>query len=209
MAKEARSEAERLFLDAKGQITNVEIAKKVGAHPITVGKWKQQDDWNRKLSKGSSKPAQKAETGTAPARKKSPREQAFKAYLKAGGKISNKAIADQVGVSGTTISNWKKAEGWDAKLKKEAKARAVERKSAPAPVEVPPVRDVQVIEEIVIDVDALTYPDHISLLNQQISEILGGGLLPPMDLLAVAEAKEAVLQALMAYLEVMDMTSEG
>ena len=50
MEKDAKNKAERLFLDAKGKISNVEIAKKVGAHPITVGKWKRQDNWSGKLA---------------------------------------------------------------------------------------------------------------------------------------------------------------
>ena len=91
---------------------------------------------------------------------------------------------------------------------KEPKARPAETRKAPAKPKVPAVPVVQAADEIEIDVEALTYPDHISLLNRQITEILEGGPLPPMDLLAVAEAKEAVLQALMAYLEVMDMASE-
>lgn len=207
MAKEARNQAERLFVEAKGKITNVDIAKKVGAHPITVGKWKKQDNWAAKLAAGKPKTPQKA--SAAPAAKKGSREQALKSYLKAGGKITNKAIADQIGVSATTISNWKKAESWDAKLKKESKPRAAKTRRAPVAAKITTVPEVQAAEEIEIDVEALTYPDHISLLNNQISEILRGGLLSPVDLRAIAEAKEAILQALLAYLEVMDMASEG
>ena len=77
------------------------------AHPITVGKWKRQDDWAGKLASSQEKVAQKG--ATTPVRKKTAHDEAFRSYLEAGGKVSNQALADKVGVSGTTISNWKNA----------------------------------------------------------------------------------------------------
>lgn len=206
MQKEARTKAERVFLEAKGKITNVEIAKKVGAHPITVGKWKKEDNWAGKLAAGQAKPPQKKEA--KPVRKKTAHEAAFAAYLKAGGKMSNKALADQVGVSATTISNWKTAEGWSGKLQPPpaAKIAVLEKREAPAKIPPPPAGPV--VEEVEIDVDQLAAPDHITTLNKQLEEILERGHLSPTDLKIMAEAKEAVLRAVMAYLEVMDMTAE-
>lgn len=206
MQKEARTKAEKVFLEAKGKISNVEIAKRVGAHPITVGKWKKQDNWAGKLAAGQAKPPQKKEA--KPVRKKTAHEAAFAAYLKTGGKISNKALADQVGVSATTISNWKTAEGWSGKLQPPPapKIAVLEKKKAPAKVPPPPATPV--VEEVEIDVDQLAAPDHIASLNKQIEEILERGHLSPADLKVMAEAKEATLRAVMAYLEVMDMTAE-
>lgn len=60
--------------------------------------------------------------------------------------------------------------------------------------------------EIVVDV--LACPDHITLRNRQIDEILLRGRLSPVELTAVAEAKEAVPRVVFAYLEVLETTSE-
>jgi hypothetical protein len=206
MEKGARTKAESLFLDAKGKVSNVEIAKKVGAHPITVGKWKREDAWSEKLAQAGEEASQGQRRSSA--RKKVAHDEAFKLYLEAGGKMSNLALAEKVGVSATTISNWKTAESWSAKLQPPlAPAPAVLEKKE-APPEVPSPAEAPVLEEIEIDVDALAAPDHIRLLNKQIGEILTRGHLSPADLKMTAEAKEAVLRAVITYLEVMDMTSE-
>jgi transposase len=210
MEKDAKNQAERIFLKAMGKISNVEIAKKVGAHPLTVGKWKRQDDWTGKLAQAQVKGPEK--TRKTSVRKKGARDEAFKSYVEAGGKISNKALADQVGASSASIANWKAAESWDEKLKKEPKAepQAAETETAEAVVEAPPVQELaeEEVTEIEIDVDALACPDHINVLNKQIDEILGRGHLSPIELKTVAEAKEAVLRVIIAYLEVVEMTAE-
>jgi uncharacterized protein YjcR len=205
MEKEARSQAERIFLGATGKISNVEIAKKVGAHPLTVGKWKRQDDWAGKLAEAQAKGPKKARKTSL--RKKAAHDEAFKSYMEAGGKLSNKALADQVGASAASIANWKAAESWDEKLKKEPEPQAAEIESAEVAAELPPVQEMKEEEVTEIDVDALAYPEHINLLNKQIDEIVGRGPLSLIDLKAVAEAKEAVLRAVIAYLEVVEMTA--
>ncbi len=48
--------------------------------------------------------------------KKDQMERAEKMYLKSKGDITNKAIADAVGVNSLTVGRWKKRRGWDEKL---------------------------------------------------------------------------------------------
>ena len=206
MQKDAKSEAERIFLEATGKISNVEIGKKVGAHPITVGKWKRQDDWTGKLAEAQAKRPEKARKTSV--RKQAAHDEAFKSYMEVGGQISNKALADQLGASPTSIASWKASESWDEKLEKEPEPQAPEIQSAEEAAEPPQVQEMPEEEETEIDVDVLACPDHITLLNKQIDEILGRGNLSPVDLIAVAEAKEAVLRAVIAYLEVLEMTTE-
>jgi transposase len=206
MLKEARTKAESIFFEVQGKISNVEIAKRVGAHPLTVGKWKRDDDWTGKLATGQARPTEKEKT--APVRKKAAHEQAFKLYVEAGGKISIKALADKVGVSATTISNWKTAESWRAKLQLPPAPEPAVLQTKEALAEIPPPAEAPAVEEIEIDVDELAAPDHIRLLNKQIEEVLTRSHLSPADLKTMAAAKEAVLRAVKAYLEVMDMTSE-
>ena len=52
MKKEARIQAEKTFRRAGGKITNREIAKLVKVNPLTVGRWKRDDDWKSKLKAG-------------------------------------------------------------------------------------------------------------------------------------------------------------
>ena len=82
MKEEARTKAWRIFEEAKGKISNVEVAKKVQAHPITVGKWKRRDDWAGKLASSQEKVAPKG--ATTPVRKKTAHDEAFRSYLEAG-----------------------------------------------------------------------------------------------------------------------------
>jgi uncharacterized protein YjcR len=206
MQKEARHQAEQIFLDAKGKLSNVEIAKKVGAHPITVGKWKREDDWTGKLSEAEKNAPKKQQVSSA--RKKKAHDEALRLYVESNGKVSNKALADRVGVSATTISNWKTAEGWNESREQQLEPKSTNIEEEEAPKRVSASAEVQAIDEIEIDVDALAYPDHISVLNKQIDEVLGRSALSPTDIKTVAEAKEAVLRVVRAYLEVMEMVSE-
>jgi len=178
----------------------------VGVHPLSVGRWKRDDDWPVKLAKAQAKGPEKARKISV--RKQQAHDKAFKAYLESGGKISNRVLADQVGVSAAGISSWKASESWGEKLEKGAKPLAAEIAPVEAGSELPPALEMDEKDEIEIDVDALAYPDHISLLNRQIDELLGRGLLSPVDLKTIAEANEAVLQVVIAYPEVLEMISE-
>lgn len=259
MDKDARSKAERIFLGAMGKISNIKIGQMVGAHPITVGNWKKQDNWIGKLPetptknapaasspasaetaraakpsaeakrpaaakpkatakpKAAAKPAamEKDQAAATPRKRtrKSPgvyqaaRSEALKVYLEAGGKISNEALARQFGVSSAAIVSWKSSDAWKEKLAMQPKPQAATVERSEVAVAVSAVE--QMLEDAIeIDVDALTNPDHITLLNKQIDEILGRGHLSPTDLKTVAEAKEAVLRVVIAFLEIAEMTTE-
>jgi hypothetical protein len=249
MDKDSRSNAERIFLGAMGKLSNVEIAKKVGAHPITVGKWKKQDNWTAKLAEARPKATAKPNTPAPPKATASPkppasegaatkakpkpqaspkpadsatprkrtrkspgiyqvaRGEALKVYLETGGKISNEALGRQVGVSPASIASWKASDAWKQKLDMKPEPRISKIESAEVEAAVSAVQEM-LEEAIEIDVDALTSPDHITLLNQQIDELLGRGHLSPTDLKTVAEAKEAVLRVVIAFLEIAEMTTE-
>ncbi|MGO9572276.1 MAG: phage terminase small subunit-related protein, partial [Desulfomonilaceae bacterium] len=107
MKKEARIQAEKMFLRAEGGIANKEIAKALKVNPVTVGRWKRSDNWGSKLKAGTQA-AQKV--GAREVRKKAAREKAVKLYMEVGGNVTNKELAKKVGVSPATISNWKRAD---------------------------------------------------------------------------------------------------
>ena len=186
MKKEAREKAEKLF-KSKGKMTNVEIAKKAGVNPLTVGKWKREDDWTKKLTEKAKEPKETTEPG--PIRKKGAHDDALKLYLDSGGKIANKELAGKVGVSAATISKWKASEDWS---------------TLPAPK----VPQDEAAEEKEIDLDALASPEHITLLNKRIEDMLSQTYLSPIDLKTLAEAKEAVLGAVSAYVDVIERICE-
>jgi hypothetical protein len=187
MKKEAREQAERIFLKSQGKMSHVEIAEKVGVNPLTVGRWKREDDWATKLTQKAKQGKEKAEL--APVRKKDAHDRALKMYLESDGKIANTQLASTVGVSATTIAKWKASEGW-----------AVAATPLAPPADQP--------EEIEIDLDALASPEHISLLNKRIDDMLNQAYLSPTDLKTLAEAKEAVLGAVSAYLDVVERLCE-
>ena len=206
MKKEAREQAQGIFLDAGGKISNVDIAKKLGVNPLTVGKWKKADGWTAKLTAKPEKKAEKA--APRPARKKGAQDQALKLYLKSGGKITNAQIASKVGVSPSSIANWKRGERWAEKLTKP------EAPLPPAPARVrkqakpPDVPKTPTAEEIEIDLDKLSSPDHIDRLNKKIDELLDRGYLSPGDLKTLAEAKEAVLCVVRTYIDIIERWPE-
>jgi hypothetical protein len=206
MKKQAREQAQVIFLDANGKISNVDIAKKVGVNPLTVGKWKKADGWTAKLTAKPEKKAEKA--APIPARKKGAQDQALKLYLKSEGKITNAQLASKVGVSPSSIANWKRGERWAEKVTKPkaplppAPARA--RKQAKPP-EVPKT---PTAEEIEIDLDKLACPHHVNLLNKRIDGLLNQEHLSPTDLKTLGEAKEAVLGVVSAYIDIVERWPE-
>jgi len=130
-------------------------------------------------------------------------------YMKAAGKITNKAVADKVGVTTTTISNWKAREKWSDKLMEQSELRVPLLEETDEPTSIPPaVAPVEEAEEMEIDLDALACPDHITLLNKRIDEMLRREHLSAMDIKTVAEAKEAILRAVTAYIDVVERISE-
>jgi transcriptional regulator with XRE-family HTH domain len=207
MKQEARNEAQRIFFSANAKVSNVEIAKKLRVDPRTVAKWKREDDWESKFSRiqagdGSEK------IRSRPLKKKGAHDQALSLYLEASGEMSNRTLAKRVGVSVQTISNWKLAESWSEKLRESPKSEPIEIGELKAPPELPSVREPEEADEIQIDVDEVAYPEHVTLLNKRIDQILGQKHLSPTDLKTVAEAKIAVLHAVRAYVEVLERALE-
>ncbi len=207
MKEDARTKAESIFREAKGKISNVEIARQVGVNALTVGKWKGKYDWAASPAK-VKKPR--------PPRKKEALEQALQFYLESGGNISNKALGDKVGVSNATIANWKKAGTWLEKLAPqmpeepavtEAQLEAPREEATEPQREAVPSEAAEEDQEIEVDLDEIARPDHFTVLNQRIDEMLGRDYLSPQDLKIAAEAKEAVLSAVAAYLEVLERGS--
>jgi uncharacterized protein YjcR len=209
MKKDARQQAERVFLDAAGKISNVDIAKQVGVNPLTVGKWKKADDWTAKLTEKSEKRPQKV-APKAP-RKKDAHDQALNLYLESEGKIGNTGLASKVGVSPNSIANWKRSERWAETLVESKKASS----SDPMPLEEPAATvEIQVTaeaeeKEIEIDLEQLACPHHINELNKRIDDLLSQKYLSPTDLKTLAEAKEAVLGIVGAYIGIMERWSEN
>jgi transposase len=222
MKKEARTKAATLFLQSGGKATNKEIADKVGVNPLTVGRWKKQDNWAAKLEEPKPKPKPKAPAAKieqpkpkasavkrpTAVRKKAKQEEALKLYLKAGGKITNNALATKIGVSPVTISNWKNAGGWSAQAKKTPVSVPEAIESVEEKILLSLFQETQTVEEIEIDIEALTVPDHITVLNKRMDEMLAREYLSPEDLKTAAEAKEAFLKAVSAYIDVLEKVSE-
>jgi len=206
MKKDARQQAESIFLNANGKISNVEIAKKAGVNPLTVGKWKKADDWTAKLTAKSEKRPQKA-APKAP-RKKGAHDQALNLYLESEGKIGNTVLAGKVGVSPSSIVNWKRSERWAETLMESKKPLSPE----PMPLEEPPttlqIQVTEEAEEIEIDLEHLACPDHINRLNKRIDDMLSREYLSPTDLKTLAEAKEVVLGVVSAYIDIVERCSQ-
>lgn len=77
---EERKQAERLYLESKGNIKLVEIAEKLGLPDNKVRKWKSLDNWEGKLhpakvEKGKKKPVERStkEKGSVPPKKGAPK----------------------------------------------------------------------------------------------------------------------------------------
>lgn len=187
MKKEARIQAEKMFLRAAGKITNREIAKGVAVNPLTVGRWKRDDKWEAKLKQLQK--ADKKEAGASVVRKKAARDKAVQFYMDAGGNITNKELAMRVGVSPATISKWKELDGWIDQIK----AEPVEPEPAPAaPVEEPD-----------LDMGDLAAPEQIIHINQKINALLQREHLTAEEIGHLADAKSDLLEALEIYLAIV------
>jgi uncharacterized protein YjcR len=181
MKKEARQQAKKMYVKAKGKITNKEIADTVKVNPLTVGRWKRDDKWESDL-KAPKPPARKA---TGVVRKKAARDKALNLYTNAGGNITNKDLARRVGVSPATISKWKELDGWDSKVAEEEK-KAPEREKA----------------EPELDMGELASPDQIVRINQRIDGLLQRDHLTAGEVAELAAAKRDMLDAVEIYVAI-------
>ncbi len=192
MKKEARIQAEKTFRRAGGKITNREIAKLVKVNPLTVGRWKRDDDWKSKLKAGEHVAPKEA---AVVVRKKAAHDKALKLYMEVWGNITNRDLAKKVGVSPATITKWKRADGWiDQFTPWEAEQKAELR------------------EEAEFDIGELVSPEQIIQINQRIDSLLKRDYLTASEVADLAEAKSALLEAVDTYLtivhEVGEMKSE-
>jgi uncharacterized protein YjcR len=182
MKKEARIQAEKMFLKAGGKITNREIAEATKVNALTIGRWKRENDWEAKLKGEEEQPK---EMGGV-VRKKAARDKAIKLYLDADGNITNKDLAKRVGVSPATISKWKQLDNWIEKIEPEEEGREE--------IEQP---------ETDLDMGELASPEQIIRLNRRIDSLLERDYLTASEVAALAEAKSDLLAAVEIYLSIV------
>jgi len=191
MKKEARIQGEKMFLKAGGKITNREIAGAVKVNPLTVGRWKREDNWEERLKELQRESAKEPRAGIV--RKKEARDQALALYMDAGGTITNKELAKAVDVSPATISKWKETDNWIEKIKMQ-----------PVELEEPPT----LIEEPGLDMGELAAPEQIIQINRKIDLLLQREHLTASEVADLAYAKADLLAALEVYLNIVRQVSE-
>ncbi len=187
MKKEARAQAEKIFIKAGGKITNRDIAKAVNVNALTIGRWKNEDKWGAKLK--GDEPSQ-VTTGAASGtivRKKAARDKALNIYIEAEGNITNKELAKRTGVSPATISKWKEQDKWDDQL---APAREFDIKSAQR-------------DEQQIDIGELVSPEQIVEINRRIDNLLARDYLTAGEIADLATAKSDLLEAVLTYMDIV------
>ncbi|HTY22252.1 MAG TPA: phage terminase small subunit-related protein [Desulfomonilaceae bacterium] len=192
MKKEARSQAEKIFLKAGGKITNREIAKAVEVNALTVGRWKREDKWAAKLKRMEQPPAKAAEGREVVVRKKAARDKALQLYIAAGGNITNKDLAKRAGVSAATISKWKEHDDWDKQF---ASAKETTIRSAQA-------------EERELDIGELVAPEQIVQINRRIENLLSRDYLTASEIADLAVAKSDLLEAVLTYMDIVREVGE-
>jgi transposase len=190
MKKEARLQAEKIYLNAKEKITNREIAKALNVNALTVGRWKREDGWDATI-KAKAQAATKEKAGLV--RKKEAREKAVKLYMQAGGNITNKELAKKVGVSPATISKWKEVDAWITQI------QLVPIESEESPVDQ---------EDSGFDLGELASPEHIIEINRKIESLLIREHLTASEILDLASAKSTLLEAIVTYLVIVRDVTE-
>lgn len=187
MKKEARAEAEKIFLKAGGKITNRDIAKTVEVNPLTVGRWKREDEWGSKLKQAEPAHTKGSAAPGMVVRKKAARDEALKIYMETEGSITNKELAKRVDVSPATVSKWKEQDGWDDQLilMKGSDIRTAER------------------EEREIDIAELVSPEQIVEINRRIENLLARDYLTSSEIADLATAKSDLLEAVLTYMDIV------
>jgi len=191
MKKEARLQAEKMFLNAKGKITNREIAKTLNVNALTVGRWKREEEWDSILKAREQAAIKEDRAGSV--RKKDARDKAVRLYMDAGGNITNKELAIKVGVSPATISKWKEVDAWISNIQLQ-----------PLTVQESPVAQ----EEPGFDLNEMTSPEQIIRINKKIDVFLAREHLLASEILDLADAKSALLESVETYLAIVrDLTA--
>jgi DNA-binding XRE family transcriptional regulator len=187
MKKEARAQAERIFIKTGGKITNREIAKTVEVNPLTVGRWKREDKWDTKLKRAEPEAAKAGTTPGIIVRKKVERDKALKIYMEMEGSITNKELAKRVGVSPATVSKWKEQDGWDDQL---TLMKSADIRATP-------------IEGEEIDIGELVSPEQIVEINRRIENLLARDYLTASEIADLATAKSDLLEAVLTYMDIV------
>lgn len=191
MKKEARNDALKVYLKAKGKINNKQIAEKVGVNPLTVGRWKREDNWQKTLEEKLAEPARQAPPAGDVVRKKAQHDAALKLFLDSGGKITNKEMAKTVHVSPATIAKWKTVEKW------------AEKAVAAPPKAVAAAAAAETKAELELDMGDLVSPEQIVRINQRIDAMLERDYLTAEDIADLADAKRGTLEAVEIYLGIV------
>ncbi|MCA1961871.1 MAG: hypothetical protein LDL33_13895 [Desulfomonile sp.] len=201
MKKEARNEALKVFLKSKGKFNNKQIAEKVGVNPLTIGRWKREDNWQQTLEEKLAEAAREAAHAGEVVRKKAQRDAALKLFLESGGRITNKEMAKTVGVSPATIAKWKNVENWPEQVAAApaAPAAPVVAASEAASEAVP----AEAKAELELDMGDLVSPEQIIRINQRIDVMLERDYLTAEDIADLAEAKREALEAVEIYLGIV------
>jgi uncharacterized protein YjcR len=194
MKKEARIQAEKMFLKSGGKVTNRDIANSVKVNALTVGRWKREDDWASKLKDMEQAPPK--DSGAITVRKKAARDKALKLYLEAGGNITNKDLALEADVSPATISKWKEQDGW------------IQQIEMPVQEESEIEEALELKEQPELDIGELASPEQIIEINQRIDELLKRDYLTASELADVSEAKCNLLEAVQTYLAIVREVGE-
>lgn len=197
--KEAHLQAKKMFLNSQGKISNREIAKTLHVNPLTVGRWKKEDGWDGLLKGKEEAPTKEQKTAlkeqkTPVVRKKDARDKAVDLYREAGGNITNKHLAEKVGVSPATISKWKESDGWITLIPLHAAV------TAEAP---PPVQD-----DLGFDVEEMTSPEQIIQMNKKIDSFLAREHLTASEIADLADAKSALLESVETYLAIISSLTD-
>jgi uncharacterized protein YjcR len=191
MKKEARLQAEKMFVNAKGKITNREIAKTLNVNALTVGRWKREEEWDSILKAREQAAIKEDRAGSV--RKKDARDKAVRLYTDAGGNITNKELAIKVGVSPATISKWKEVDAWISNIQLQ-----------PLTVQESPVAQ----EEPGFDLNEMASPEQIIRINKKIDVFLAREHLLASEILDLADAKSALLGSVETYLAIVrDLTA--
>ncbi|MBI5250159.1 MAG: helix-turn-helix domain-containing protein [Desulfomonile tiedjei] len=109
-------------------------------------------------------------------RKNEARKIAEKAFLEDRGRLTNKEIAQKLGIHPATVARWKKMDEWDLKL-----VQSLSR-----------VSEVQDKGEDFYAVDVR----HLSLLNERIDAYLRKKELLPSEILELSEAKYHIMSCM-------------
>jgi uncharacterized protein YjcR len=222
MKKKERKKGVQEYLKSEGKIKNKDLADRLGVNPLTVGRWKKEDNWDQELKDYMDSKRDKSASKSAPKSKRAQKkpeelELAKKIYLDADGAISNTALAKAVNVTPVTIAKWKKDQNWSDYL------RSFDEEEMESDYEEETVDDYDEVEELEgerlaleegsIDtepLDGMLAPEQISVMNQKIQRILEREHLSAQELAHLAEAKADLLEGVQTYLNILqDISNFG